>query len=45
MIISCVREYHWSPETINKMFLDADDWMGIETWYNDIKYLAQKYKT
>ena len=37
MIKTVVREHHWSPETINGLYLDSIDHFGLEYWYNDIK--------
>lgn len=48
MIKSVVREHHWTPETINGLFLDEVDHFGLEYWYKDVvkvnKQLEQKYK-
>jgi len=41
MIASVVREYKWSPAIIGDLFFDAQDYLGLEFWYNDIKE-AQK---
>ncbi len=31
-----MREHHWPPETIGRLFFDAIDYNGLEYWYNDI---------
>lgn len=43
MIVSVVREHHWSPEQISKLSLyDEDDINGLEFWYNDVKEVHKK---
>ena len=38
MIITIGRNFGWaSPNVIDKMFVDADDWEGIEYWYKDVQ--------
>lgn len=36
MIITVVREHHWPPHIIDNLFLDDQDYKGLEFWYNDI---------
>lgn len=31
-----MRDMKWSPEIIGDLFFDAEDYHGIEFWYNDI---------
>jgi hypothetical protein len=35
MIKTVVREYKWLPKQIGSLFIDAQDYLGIEFWYND----------
>lgn len=38
MIITVGRSFKWaSPSVISEMFVDAEDWDGIEFWYNDVQ--------
>jgi hypothetical protein len=36
MIKTVVREHHWSPEIIGDLFIDGQDYEGLEYWYDDI---------
>jgi len=44
MIVSIVREHHWTPEVINGLYLDDADHFGLEFWYNDIKRVTEELK-
>ena len=48
MILTVVREHHWPPSTLHKLYLDAKDHEGLEYWYKDVKKVAEevtaKYK-
>ena len=44
MIISVVREFHWLPDKIGNLFLDDQDYNGLEFWYNDIIECTKKPK-
>ena len=35
MIKSVVRQYRWTPEIINNLYVDAIDHEGLIFWYND----------
>jgi hypothetical protein len=37
MIKSIVREHKWHPEIIGKLYIDDQDFNGLDFWYNDIK--------
>lgn len=34
----------WSPTEIGDLFIDAQDYMGLEFWYNDIKEVTEVIK-
>jgi len=36
MVKTIIREYNWTPEIIDKMYLDDWDYHGIIWHYNDI---------
>lgn len=36
MVKSVVRNYHWTPDIIGSLFFDAEDYEGLEYWYNDV---------
>lgn len=36
MIKSVVRQYRWSPETVDNLYVDNIDYHGLEFWYNDV---------
>jgi len=38
------QEYHWTPETIDKMFLDDLDHRGIYYWHYHIEKVIQSMK-
>jgi hypothetical protein len=42
MIVSVVREHHWTPDVINGLYLDDADHFGLEFWYNDIKKVSEE---
>jgi hypothetical protein len=45
MIKTVVREHHWKPSEIKKLYLDSDDFLGLEFWYNDVmKVIAEMKK-
>lgn len=35
MIVTIARYFYFSPQTINRLYLDSIDHLGIEFWYND----------
>jgi len=39
-----VRDTKWSPEIIGDLFIDAQDYQGIEFWYNDIEKQIKELK-
>ena len=36
MLKTVVREHHWPPEVFGGLFIDYQDHLGLEFWYNDI---------
>lgn len=45
MIASVAREYKWPPEVLGGLFFDAEDYEGLEFWYNDIKQMHKEIKS
>lgn len=37
MVTSVVSKYKWSPDIIGDLFFDAEDYHGLEFWYNQVK--------
>ena len=44
MIKSVVRTFHWTPDTIKKLYHDNIDYQGLIYWYNDAAEVAEKIK-
>jgi len=44
MLKSIVREHHWSPQYLSKMYLDDSDHRGLEYWYNDVLEVGKELK-
>lgn len=44
MVKSVIRQYRWTPETVDKLYIDAHDHHGIEFLYNDIKASIEELK-
>lgn len=44
MIKTVVREHHWTPDTVNGLFLDGIDHFGLEWWYEDVKEVSDEMK-
>lgn len=45
MIRTVVREYHWPPQVVGGLFFDAEDYKGLEYWYNVCKKDADDIKS
>lgn len=45
MVRSVAREFHWPPKTIGGFFIDAQDYLGLEFWYNDVKEANDQLKS
>jgi hypothetical protein len=44
MIVSVVRNYHWTPEVIGKLYIDDIDYQGLIFWYEDAKEMNKLTK-
>ncbi|KKN59924.1 hypothetical protein LCGC14_0536740 [marine sediment metagenome] len=44
MIKSVVREHHWPPNIIKNLYLDKEDYQGLEYWYDDVKEVNDNLK-
>jgi len=44
MILTVVRECHWTPDYIESLYLDDTDFFGLAHWYQDIKDRNDKLK-
>lgn len=43
MIVTVVREHHWSPDYImNSLYLDDIDCFGLRWWYDDVQKCIEK---
>jgi hypothetical protein len=45
MVQTVVREHHWQPNQINRLYLDDIDYNGLEFWYNDVVAVGKELKT
>lgn len=44
MVKSVIREHSWLPKEIGSLFIDNQDYEGLEYWYDDLKELESKLK-
>lgn len=44
MVQSVVREHHWAPSEVGALYFDAQDYQGLEYWYNDVKKVSDEIK-
>lgn len=44
MIYSVVMQLRWSPSEIDCLFLDCQDFKGLEYWYDNIAKYAEDLK-
>lgn len=44
MIASVVREHHWAPDQIGALFIDSQDYQGLEFWYDDVMEMTAEIK-
>lgn len=44
MIKSVVRSHHWTPETIDGLYLDDADHFGLEYWFDDVLAVDKSLK-
>lgn len=38
---SVAREYKWSPDVLGDLFFDAEDYLGLLFWHEDIKEMQK----
>lgn len=43
MVATVVGKYRWSPEIIGDLFFDAEDYFGLEFWYNQVKEESEEF--
>jgi len=44
MIYSVVMQLQWTPNQIDSLYLDADDYLGLEYWYNQVAQYSKDIK-
>jgi hypothetical protein len=44
MIVTVVRQYSWTPTEIGRLYLDDEDYLGLEFWYNDVIKINSEMK-
>jgi len=44
MIRNVVREHHWSPETIENLYLDDADFFALGYWNDDVQKVIEGLK-
>lgn len=44
MIKTIIRDHHWEPVVIDRLFLDNVDHQGLEYWYEDTLDFISKLK-
>jgi len=44
MIVTVMREHHWTPDVIDKLYFDDDDHHGIKFIYDDVKAVNDEIK-
>jgi hypothetical protein len=44
MIKTVVREHHFSPAQVGDFYLDAQDYQGLEWYYNDVRQVMDEMK-
>lgn len=42
MVTSVVGHYKWSPFVIGDLFIDAEDELGLEFWYNEVDRMVKE---
>jgi hypothetical protein len=45
MLTSVINHYKWSPEIVGDLFFDAEDYLGLEYWYNEVKRISDDFKS
>jgi hypothetical protein len=44
MFVSLTREHHWPPSVLEGLFFDAEDYLGLYFWFNDLKEVEEEMK-
>lgn len=44
MIVTVVREHHFSPDVLGDFYLDALDYTGLEFWFEDVVQCSKEIK-
>jgi hypothetical protein len=44
MIKSVVRQFNWSPEVIDNLYMDGNDYKGLVYWYRDVVEVNEKLR-
>lgn len=44
IVDTVIGEMRWTPWEVDKLYLDDDDYFGIEYWYNYVCELNEKLK-
>lgn len=44
MIKSVVREHHWAPHIVGALYFDAEDYQGLQFWYDDLAEMQKEIK-
>lgn len=44
MIYSVGMQLRWSPIKLGSLFLDSQDYWGLEYWYNNVKTYTKQLK-
>jgi hypothetical protein len=44
MVKSIVREFKWTPVTINELYVDNADYNSLIYWYEDVKIVTKSLK-
>ena len=44
MIVSIARNYYWTPDEIEKLFVDRIDYKGLVYWYDDAREMQKEIK-
>ena len=44
IIKSIIREHHFPPQVIDALFVDDQDYHGLEWWYNDVRQAGEEFE-
>jgi hypothetical protein len=42
MIVSVVRAHNWAPDIMGALFVDGQDYEGLEFWYDEVKQAMEE---